>query len=46
VNEVEGYLPLFAHLFGMKPDEVYEMTVDRWELFRDYADEFTGGRGG
>ena len=34
---------MFAYLFGLKPWEVEQLTVDQWQDFREFADTFRKG---
>jgi hypothetical protein len=42
---VAAYGPLFHHLFGVSPDEVWSWPADRWDDYRRFADGWMQAQG-
>jgi hypothetical protein len=45
-DELAGYLPWLAALYGIRPWEVDRLTLDQWLTFRDVIDQQRRATGG
>jgi hypothetical protein len=39
-DQIASRLPLFGHLFSLRPKHIQRLTGFEWEGYREYADEW------